>query len=224
LQLTVENLTKARSLPPQEFDEIFHESTATLMAEIANLKNIIARFSDFSKMPKPQLEVVDVTELLGKVAALFEPVLAQHQPPIALQCATGDGHLMVAADPELLHRALSNLVLNAMDAMPQGGTVTIGARRNDVAVEITIADTGTGMTAEECERLFTPYYTTKQHGTGLGLAIVQSVVSDHGGTIRVESKPGSGTSFVIDLPFDEGKTDPSKRSLSGAPAARSAKA
>ena len=224
LQLTVENLTKARKLSPEEFDEIFHESTATLMAEIANLKNIIARFSDFSKMPKPQLEVVDVTELLGKVAALYEPVLAQHQPPIALQCATGDGHLRVAADPELLHRALSNLVLNAMDAMPQGGTVTIGARRNDEAVEITIADTGTGMTAEECERLFTPYYTTKQHGTGLGLAIVQSVVSDHGGTIRVESKPGSGTSFVIDLPFDEGKTDPSKRSLSGAPAARSAKA
>jgi len=56
------------------------------------------------------------------------------------------------------------------------------------------------MTAEECERLFTPYYTTKQHGTGLGLAIVQSVVSDHHGTVRVESKPGSGSTFVVELP------------------------
>ncbi len=67
-------------------------------------------------------------------------------------------------------------------------------------VELRVSDTGTGMTAEECQRLFTPYYTTKQHGTGLGLAIVQSVVSDHQGTIRVESKPGSGSTFVIELP------------------------
>ncbi|MFZ0814561.1 MAG: HAMP domain-containing sensor histidine kinase, partial [Candidatus Sulfotelmatobacter sp.] len=67
-------------------------------------------------------------------------------------------------------------------------------------VIIEVADTGSGMTAEECERIFTPYYTSKQHGTGLGLAIVQSVVSDHGGRIRVQSEPGRGTTFVIELP------------------------
>ncbi len=65
---------------------------------------------------------------------------------------------------------------------------------------IEISDTGAGLTAEECERLFTPYYTSKAHGTGLGLAIVQSVVSDHGGKISVRSQPGSGTTFVIELP------------------------
>ena len=65
---------------------------------------------------------------------------------------------------------------------------------------IEVADTGTGLTREECERIFTPYYTSKQHGTGLGLAIVQSVVSDHGGRISVRSEPGSGTTFVIELP------------------------
>ena len=67
-------------------------------------------------------------------------------------------------------------------------------------VRLDISDTGSGLTREECERLFTPYYTTKLHGTGLGLAIVQSVVSDHGGTIAVESEPGSGTTFRIELP------------------------
>ena len=67
-------------------------------------------------------------------------------------------------------------------------------------VELEISDTGSGLTPEECERLFTPYYTTKQHGTGLGLAIVQSVVSDHGGRISVESETGVGTSFHIRLP------------------------
>ena len=63
-----------------------------------------------------------------------------------------------------------------------------------------VADTGSGMTPEECERIFTPYYTSKRHGTGLGLAIVQSVVSDHGGRVTVQSEPGRGTTFVIELP------------------------
>jgi two-component system sensor histidine kinase HydH len=104
------------------------------------------------------------------------------------------------ADPELLHRALSNLVLNAMDAMPEGGTLTLSARPRGDQVEIRVADTGAGLTPEECERLFTPYYTTKQHGTGLGLAIVQSVVADHAGTIAVENQPGGGAVFIITLP------------------------
>jgi len=107
------------------------------------------------------------------------------------------------ADPELLHRALSNLVLNAMDAMPNGGTVKIAAKSIENAIEMRVSDTGEGLTPEECERLFTPYYTTKQHGTGLGLAIVQSVVADHAGTIAVESRTGEGATFVIALPRAE---------------------
>ncbi len=73
--------------------------------------------------------------------------------------------------------------------------------REDGGVSLEISDTGGGLTPEECERLFTPYYTTKQHGTGLGLAIVQSVISDHGGRIAVESETGVGTSFHIHLPI-----------------------
>ena len=200
LQLTVENLTRARELPESEFDEIFRESTATLTAEIANLKNIIGRFSDFSKMPKPQLQRIDLRDIVQKVSALYVPVLATRQPPIAFQCRTGDTPLMVSADPDLLHHALSNLVLNAMDAMPNGGTLMIDAVQKHESVEFRVSDTGTGMTEEECQRLFTPYYTTKQYGTGLGLAIVQSVISDHHGTIRVESKPGMGSTFIVELP------------------------
>jgi len=106
----------------------------------------------------------------------------------------------LSADSELLHRALSNLVLNAMDAMPKGGTLTLSAKPHGDQVELRVADTGEGLTPEECERLFTPYYTTKQHGTGLGLAIVQSVVADHAGAIAVQSRPGGGAIFVITLP------------------------
>lgn len=203
LQLTVENLMRARMQSPEQFEEMFAESAQTLLAEIANLKGIIGRFSEFSKMPQPQLQPVQVNDTVRGVAQLFQ---AQLQAPgrAAIACNLElDNHLEpIAADPELLHRAVSNLVLNAMDAMPNGGSLTLRTRRDDGKVVIEVADTGSGLTREECERIFTPYYTSKQHGTGLGLAIVQSVVSDHGGRISVVSEPGKGTTFVIELPVN----------------------
>jgi two-component system nitrogen regulation sensor histidine kinase NtrY len=201
LQLTVENLVRARQQNPEQFDEVFRESSRTLLAEISNLKGIIGRFSEFSKMPQPRLENVGVNEVIRGVMQLFQ---AQLEAPggatikVDLQL---DSHLApIAADAELLHRAISNLVLNAMDAMPRGGTLTLRTRGEDGKIVIEVADTGPGLTVEECERVFTPYYTSKQHGTGLGLAIAQSVVSDHGGRIRVQSERGCGSTFAIELP------------------------
>jgi signal transduction histidine kinase len=92
-----------------------------------------------------------------------------------------------------------------MDAMPGGGSLTLATRQNDDSVTVEISDSGSGLTPEECERLFTPYYTSKPHGTGLGLAIVQSIISDHGGKIAVRSEPGRGTTFVIELPSNADK-------------------
>jgi nitrogen fixation/metabolism regulation signal transduction histidine kinase len=208
LQLTVENLVRARALPAEEFDEIFRESTATLGAEIANLKTIIGRFSDFSKMPRPELERMDGGEAMRRVHALYAAANqggaaqggAAPGAAIRFELDVSPAPMPIHADPELLHRALSNLVLNAIDALPEGGRLKLSARPNGESVELCVADTGEGLTPEECERLFTPYYTTKQHGTGLGLAIVQSVVADHAGTIAVEGTPGGGASFIITLP------------------------
>ncbi len=199
LQITVENLLRARERSPELFEEIFRESASTLLAEIANLKTIVGRFSEFSKMPQPQLETVDVNQAVRRAANLFQAQLQEHTGVNCRQ-ELDPADPLVEADPELLHRALSNLVLNALDAMPEGGTLRLRTEGGGGWVRITVSDTGAGLSREECERLFTPYYTTKQHGSGLGLAIVQSVVSDHGGRIRVESEPGRGTSFVIELP------------------------
>jgi nitrogen fixation/metabolism regulation signal transduction histidine kinase len=207
LQLTVENLIRARTLSAVEFDEVFREGTQTLSMEIANLKAIIGRFSDFSKMPKPQLERIDAKDLLSRARSLYEAAGSAHgddAAKVTFESGIAAEPMPLDVDPELLHRALSNLVLNAMDAMPEGGTLTLSAHPREGKIEIRVADTGTGLTPEECERLFTPYYTTKQHGTGLGLAIVQSVVADHAGTIAVESRPGGGTVFVITLPRADG--------------------
>jgi signal transduction histidine kinase len=201
LQLTVENLVRARSQNPAIFEEIFRESSATLLAEIGNLKQIISRFSEFSKMPQPQLQPVIMNDVVEGVARLFQAQLETREGgTITCKLELAASREPVAADAELLHRALSNLVLNAMDAMPHGGTLTLRTRDSENRVRLEVADTGVGLTREECDRLFTPYYTSKQHGTGLGLAIVQSVTSDHGGTISVQSQPQHGTTFLVELP------------------------
>src|SRR5450432_2194030 len=196
LQVTVENLVRARGLSPAEFDEVFQESTGTLLAELGNLKAIVGRFSEFSRMPQPQRSLVSVNDVIQGVERLHAAQLAA--AGIVVDVPLGEVP-QVSADPELLHRAVSNLVLNAVDAMPAGGRLGLATRVWESGVEICVSDTGIGMSKEEAERLFTPYYTTKQHGTGLGLAIVQSVVSDHGGDVLVESSD-RGTTFRIRLP------------------------
>jgi two-component system nitrogen regulation sensor histidine kinase NtrY len=200
LQITIENLQRSREMAPEQFDEVFRESTSTLLAELGHLKTIIGRFSDFAKMPAPELEPVDVNQVAREVIQLFEAQLrAPGHPPVETKLQLGADAGQVPADPDQLRRALRNLVLNALDAMPQGGALTVRTSRHDGKVAVEVSDTGEGLTPEECDRLFTPYYTTKQHGTGLGLAIVQSVVSDHKGTITVQSEPGQGTTFRIEL-------------------------
>jgi nitrogen fixation/metabolism regulation signal transduction histidine kinase len=197
LQITVENMQRARERSPQQFDEVFREGAHTLLAELANLKQIIARFSDFAKMPAPRMEPVNFNSLVSGTMRLFEAQFAQAHvtPKIELDPALRP----VNADAEQMTRVLRNLVVNAIDAMPRGGTLTVRTISTASGMRLEVSDTGQGLTPEECARLFTPYYTTKTHGTGLGLAIVQSVVSDHKGRISVESEPGKGATFRIDL-------------------------
>lgn len=197
LQLTVENLLRARDHGQQQFDETFRESAETLLSEISNLKNIIGKFSDFSKMPQPHFELVNLRELCESAIRLHQAQLTSSGISCNLEISAGNA---IVADPELLHRMLSNLILNAIEAMPSAGSLTIRAKEQAGSVRIEIADTGSGLAPEESAQLFTPYYTSKPHGTGLGLAIVQSIVSDHGGRISVASKPGGGTTFIIELP------------------------
>jgi two-component system nitrogen regulation sensor histidine kinase NtrY len=201
LQITIENLQKARQLDAKQFLEVFNESTATLKAELANLNTIISRFSDFSKMPTPHFTRVNVNEALRNAVRLFEAQFnAVGKPPVIPEYFLTEPLPEIDADADLLHRAFQNLVLNALDAMPAGGTLTMRTTEHEGNVRIEVADTGKGLTPEECSRLFTPYYTTKVQGTGLGLAIIQSVISDHRGTISVSSDEGHGTTFHIELP------------------------
>ena len=201
LQTTVENLQRAREQNSGQFDEVFRESTGIMLSEIENLKAIVSRFSDFAKMPQPELAPVNLNEIVRNVVKLFEPQFgAVGRPPITPELHLEENLPIIQADATLLHRAIENLILNAMDAMPAGGVLMLRTQTIGGGVSLEVSDTGTGLTPEESERIFTPYYTSKQHGSGLGLAIVQAIVADHGGRISVESESGVGTSFHLELP------------------------
>jgi len=198
LRITADNLRRSRSLPPQEFQEVFDEGLAAFSSGLANLNAVVAQFSDFAKMPTPQFAEVSPNDIVRETLRLFRAQL--EAPGLRVMVDLDPAAGTIRADPDQLTRALQNLLLNAIDAMPAGGELTVRTGRIDTGIRLDVADTGAGLTDEECKRLFTPYYTTKQHGTGLGLAIVQSVVADHGGRISVESKSGGGTTFHMELP------------------------
>ena len=201
LRLTLDNLRRARSLPPPEFDEVFEESLTTLNTGFVNLNTVVGSFSEFAKMPAPVFELVSPNDVVERVVALFRAQIeASGRPSIALTLDLDPSREPIRADGEQLGRVVQNLLLNAIDAMPRGGQLVLRTRRSGTSFRLDVVDTGEGLTDEERERLFTPYYTTKQHGTGLGLAIVQSVVADHFGKVWVDSTPGRGTTFHIELP------------------------
>ena len=134
LQVTVENLMRAKQKSPEMFEEVFHEGTATLLAEIDNLKTIIGRFSEFSKMPQPQRRPTQVNDVVHSVLRIFHAQLRDNDKEknrIVVRTELAEALPEISADPDLLHRALQNLVLNAIDAMPQGGELAIRTRTLD---------------------------------------------------------------------------------------------
>lgn len=199
IQLSIETLRRAAQRPPAAegpgFPTLFDESSQTILDELGSLRKIIDEFSEFARMPQPRLAPTSVNDVVERVLALYEPRFGRTE----VRRALAPGLPLVPADADLLARALGNLVANALEAMPDGGTLTIETRAED-GVRVEIRDTGPGLTEEQKTRLFTPYYTTKKAGTGLGLAIVQGIVSDHGGRIQVWSEPGAGTAFTLVLP------------------------
>ena len=203
LRVTIDNLRPARSLAPSEFDEVFDESVSALTTGLQNLNTVVARFSDFARMPTPEFASAALNAIVEQAVGVIRAQLtAPGRTAIALAVDLDPGVGTVRVDADQIGRAIQNLLLNAIDAMPNGGELRVHTTRAGGIVRVDVADTGEGLTVEERERLFTPYYTTKQHGTGLGLAIVQSVVADHSGKIWVESERGKGTIIHVELPGD----------------------
>ncbi len=173
---------------------------AEIMSEkMDHLNKIVDHLLGYARSTEPTFDLVDVNDLLDDVLLLTRQKLRQQQ--IELVRKFGDGLPRVRADRGQIEQVCLNLILNAADAMANGGTLTVGtARHSSSFIQLTFTDTGMGMAPDKQKQLFEPFLTTKTKGTGLGLAIVKKIVEAHRGKIEVESKPKKGTTFRILLP------------------------
>ena len=161
--------------------------------------DLTAKLLAFARKSVMQPQAVDVAALIRETVELLTPSIP---PPIRIRMDIGGNLERVQGDPTQLQQVLINLCVNARDAMPSGGTLTVSAQPQTGAVSIEVADTGTGMSEEVQQHLFEPFFTTKEpgKGTGLGLSVVFGIVRSHGGQINFQSQTGSGTRFLIRLP------------------------
>jgi signal transduction histidine kinase len=195
IQLSIETLRRADA-EARGFPALFREASQTILDELRALRKIIEEFSEFARLPRPQFAPTDPNAVVEQVLALYQARCGA----LRIERALDPGLPTLRADRDLIARALGNLVANAIEAMPEGGTLSVRTKPAAGAIALEVGDSGPGLTDEQRSQLFTPYYTTKPGGTGLGLAIVQGVVADHGGRIEILSQPGAGTTFRILLP------------------------
>jgi len=170
--------------------------------ETVRCQRLVSQLLDFAKPKEPVREPSELNELVADAATLLR-AQAKAQG-VVLELRLEEGLPQVTLDRDQIKQALLNLCLNACQAMPQGGYMTVETARRGERIEVSVSDTGVGIAPEDMDRIFTPFFTTKDHGTGLGLATSYALIERHGGTLRVQSRPGAGASFSFSLPLGEG--------------------
>jgi two-component system, NtrC family, nitrogen regulation sensor histidine kinase NtrY len=194
--LAAETLKSAHARDPLRFEEMFPSAIDMVLSSVRDLKELIAEFSRFSRLPEVHLEACRPNDLVQGAFAGYAHGMAG-RPSVALDL--GDALPGIQADPDQLKRVLLNVANNAFEAMEgRPGEIRVATRLRDGEVEIAVIDRGPGV--EDVDRIFEPYYTTKVKGTGLGLAIARQIVEEHHGRIAVESQMGVGTTVRILLP------------------------
>lgn len=179
-----------------------HEMAGFISTEVDRTNKLITRFLDFARPLAVRLEMAELAPVLDRAVEEVE----RHQPPlqVAIYKNYSPDIKPFLFDPELMERVIYNLLLNAAQASPPKGSVTLKTRQIDNTVEIAVIDCGSGIEKKHLENIFNPFFTTKPNGVGLGLPIVSKIVDEHGGKIGVNSEPGSGTVFHVYLPLSTG--------------------
>jgi PAS domain S-box-containing protein len=190
----------------EELDKLGSESTAEsqellgiIKSEVDRLLEVLEEYLQFARLPKIKVEEGGVNEVISDLFLFLREELDERKILLVEEL---DSLLpRVQIDPKQLRQALLNIVKNSFEAMPEGGKLTLATAQRDGKVQITISDTGKGISPENQELVFTPFFSTKHGGTGLGLSITSHIVKEHRGTIGFESYEGLGTSFTIRLPI-----------------------
>lgn len=167
-----------------------------IIREVDSLNHIVSELLAFGRPQPPRIGLVRVGSLVEEMA-----FLAKGKSDARIEVLSAPSVPAIEADGEALKQALLNLIINAIQAIPDGGTVTIAVRADDTHVSITVTDDGIGVEAEDISKVFDPFFSTKPSGTGLGLAMVHRIVEAHRGTITFDSRPGAGTRVEIRLPI-----------------------
>jgi nitrogen fixation/metabolism regulation signal transduction histidine kinase len=208
IQLSAERMRRQFSTAPAPARALVDECTATIVGEVESLKALVDEFAQFARMPAPRTVPSDLNGVLGEALALYNGLFRE----ITIERRFAPALPPVRVDIEQIRRVVINLVDNAVEALggstaarrPNGDAPTISVETvhdpvNSVA-RIVIADNGPGIPPADRDKLFMPYYSTKQRGSGLGLAIVRRIVAEHGGSIEVGDNEPVGTRFTIELP------------------------
>ncbi|MBC8400327.1 MAG: hypothetical protein H8E14_02445 [Candidatus Marinimicrobia bacterium] len=179
-----------------EDGEVAKMST-TMASEITRLNKILEDFLNFSRPTPLKIVRLNMSELVSGIHDLFGKQAEEQGLEIIIESGTETD---LEGDPEYLKQALANIVKNSLEATPRGGRITISVTGTKEDIIVKIVDTGQGIAAENINRIFDIFYTTKDSGNGIGLAVTHKIISDHAGTIEVFSSPAGGTEFLLNLP------------------------
>ena len=204
IQLSSEHLMRVHKDKGEPLSPVLEECVTSILSQVKLLRQISAEFSSFASRPTPHPAPTSLAELIPTVV---EPYITGLAGRVRIDVDVPASLPIVVVDRTLLARAITNMMENALHAMPGGGTLTIKAGELESTVRLSVADTGTGMDPEALRRIFEPYFSTKATGTGLGLTIAKRNVELQGGRIRVESSLGKGTTVTIELPVGEDRNE-----------------
>ena len=203
IRLSIENLQRAyqgKGNQSKVFEEIFVQCTDIVIEEVERLDRMVDEFNQFARMPHLERKLSDLNQVVQNVVNLY----AESVKSIQIEANLAPNFPLLSIDSEQITQALGNLIKNAIEAMPDGGTLNVSTQLvNEGKIRIKIQDTGIGMSPKTLAQIFTPYYTTKETGTGLGMAIVQRIITDHDGQTFIESEEGIGTTVWIELETHE---------------------
>jgi two-component system sensor histidine kinase HydH len=182
-------------------NEVAREMAGFIAAEVDRTNSLITRFLDFARPQHLKMETADITAMLDSAIARFEREQKDAGTDVTVFKNYSPDVPPVRFDEELMERVIANLLLNAAQASPPGGVVTVKTLSDQAEVEISVIDRGSGIDAKNLENIFNPFFTTKPEGIGFGLAIVSKMIDEHKGRITVESTPGEGSVFRVFLPI-----------------------
>ena len=203
IALSAERIARHLDRGQPDSPAVIRKCSEVILGCVGTLRTLVDQFSALAEFPAPQPRVCDMNQVAEQALALF----AGRLDGITIECNLEPGLPPVLADPEAIRRALANLIDNAAEAM-QGSLLRVlgvssSLSEDGTAGEIAVSDTGLGLTDEIRERLFLPFYSTKQRGTGLGLSIAAKIVQEHGGSLRAEANTPKGARFLMRLPLME---------------------